>query len=103
MSFDYTVLARFDDPAVGSEWIEWLTGGHCAEVLAAGATDARLIRHEGPDTVVEVRYGFPDRRAFEEYERRHAPRLRREGLERFPPERGISYRRTVGEIVHSAS
>jgi hypothetical protein len=45
-----------------------------------------------------VRYHFPSREAFAAYERDHAPRLRADGLRRFPPERGVSYRRSVGVV-----
>lgn len=39
------------------------------------------------------------RACFETYERDHAPRLRAEGLARFPVESGIRYSRSLGEIV----
>lgn len=97
----YTVTATFADAALAEEWLRWLTGGHIAEVLAGGATDAEMIELDGPQRSFEVRYHFPSREAFAAYERDHAPRLRAEGLRLFPVERGVTYRRSVGVVVQS--
>ena len=94
----YTVSATFTAPAVAEEWIAWLMDGHVREVIAGGATDAWIVRLDGNERTVEVRYHFPSREAFARYERDHAPRLRAEGLARFPVERGIAYRRSVGVV-----
>jgi hypothetical protein len=94
----YTVTATFADEAVAREWLRWLAEGHVAEVLAGGATDAEVVALDGPDRAFEVRYHFPSREAFERYEREDAPRLRAEGLRRFPAERGVAYRRSVGAV-----
>ena len=47
---------------------------HVADVIAAGASDAELVRLDS-DTqhVVEARYHFASRTAFERYERERAP------------------------------
>ena len=100
MSFRYTVQATFEDLEVAREWVDWLVEGHCAEVRKGGATNAQVVRIDGEEIVLEVRYDFPDRATFERYEAEHAPRLREDGLERFPIERGIQYARTSGEVVH---
>lgn len=97
-SFSYTVTAEFDDPAVMGEWIDWLRDGHLAEVIAGGALDAELVQFDGPAHRCAVRYHFRDRAAFERYEREFAPRLRQDGLERFPPERGVRYQRNTGVV-----
>lgn len=68
-------------------------------MCAAGASDAEVVRHEGQPIECSVRYRFPDRHAFEVYERDHAPRLREEGLRKFPLELGLHYTRTVGTVV----
>lgn len=99
--FAYTVGCSFSDPAVAEAWVGWLTGGHLAEVCAAGALDACLVKLDGPPLRYEVRYHFADRAAFEAYEREHAPRLRAEGLARFPPEHGVAYARSTGEVMVS--
>ncbi|MAJ47246.1 MAG: hypothetical protein CBC35_08325 [Planctomycetes bacterium TMED75] len=100
MSFRYTVQATFEDLEVAREWIDWLVEGHCAEVRKGGASNAQVVRLEGDPITLEVRYDFPDRETFERYEADHAPRLREDGLQRFPVERGIRYRRSCGEVVH---
>ncbi len=98
----YTVIAEFEEPAVAAEWVAWLRDGHLADVLAAGAADAEVVAIEGEtETPVafEVRYRFADRASLDRYVEIEAPRLRAEGLAKFPPERGIRYRRSVGEVV----
>jgi hypothetical protein len=95
----YTVTATFADNATADEWLSWLRAGHAAEVLAAGATDVEIVELDGPARSLEVRYHFPSREAFEQYEKEHAPRLRAGGLQRFPAERGITYRRSLGIVV----
>src|SRR5262245_12859878 len=95
----YTVTVTFDVPDLAEAWLRWLRQGHIAEVLAGGATDAEIVALDGPGTAFEVRYHFPSREAFTRYEAEHAPRLRAEGLRLFPPERGVTYRRGVGEVT----
>jgi len=98
----YTVTAEFDDRAVLDEWIAWLRDGHLAEVLAGGAEHAEVIlldREPDAAFAAEVRYRFRDRGSLASYLRDHAPRLREEGLRRFPPSRGVRYRRTTGEVA----
>jgi hypothetical protein len=100
----YTVTAEFDDAAVAREWVDWLRDGHLAEVLAAGAMDAEIVRFDreaagGLRTLCEVRYHFTSREAFAAYERDHAPGLRAAGLKLFPPQRGVRYQRSLGEVV----
>lgn len=105
-SFSYTVVCTFEDPRVAEQWIAWLHGEHLADVCAAGALDAEVIRCDvdvGAKSRCEVRYHFATRGAFDQYVREHAPRLRTEGLRRFPPERGLTYERSSGEVVASHS
>ena len=104
--FSYTVAATFEDDRIAQEWIAWLRDEHLAEVCAAGALDAEVIRCDAVDggdaksqSRCEVRYHFASRAAFEVYVRDHAPRLRTDGLKRFPPERGVAYERATGEVV----
>lgn len=97
----YSVLATFQDSATVADWLRWLREGHITDVLAGGASDAEVIELDELARSFEVRYHFPSREAFARYEREHAPRLRAEGLKRFPAEKGISYRRTVGVVLQS--
>lgn len=96
----YTVRCEIDDTEVAGQWVEWMRGEHLADVCAAGATEAMLVRLdvEGPLTF-EARYLFDSPEAFEAYERDRAPALRAEGLARFPPERGLRYARSVAEVL----
>jgi Domain of unknown function (DUF4286) len=96
VSIAYTVTATFSDYGLAEEWLRWLEEGHVAEVLAGGATDAEIIALDGTDLAYEVRYHFPSREAFAHYEKEHAPRLRAEGVARFP--NGITYRRSIGVV-----
>lgn len=97
-SITYTVIASFTDGRVADEWIDWLKSGHIEQVLEHGATDAEILRLDSPERKVEVRYHFPSRKVFSEYEINHAPKLRAEGMTRFPPQRGVSYQRTIGTV-----
>jgi hypothetical protein len=97
----YTVAVTFENAALADEWLRWLREGHIADVLAGGAADAEIIELDGSDRAFEVRYHFPSREVFALYERDHAPRLRAEGLQKFPVEKGVAYRRSVGEVVGS--
>lgn len=110
--FAYTVRCEFASEDVAREWIEWLRSEHLRDVCEAGARDAEVVAVDAADgannpreaasaVAVEVRYHFEDRDAFAKYERDHAPRLRAEGLKRFPPERGLIYARSTGEVVAS--
>ena len=97
MLFEYTVTAEFDDAAVASEWVAWLRDGHLAEVLDGGALEAVLV--QCAPLKFQARYAFADAAAFAKYEREGAPRLRAEGLARFPPARGVRMSRSTGEVL----
>lgn len=99
MTYSYTVRATFTTAAVREEWINWLREMHLREVCEAGAMDAEVVRLDGETLICEVRYHFESRAAFAAYEKNHAPRLREDGLKRFPPERGVTYARGTGEVV----
>jgi hypothetical protein len=103
----YTVSVTFSDSQLADAWLAWLHGGHIADVLAGGATAAEIIEWDrpGPERGFEVRYKFPDRATFTRYEQEHAPRLRAEGLQKFPSERGVKYERSMGMVrgVYSAA
>lgn len=104
MNYAYTVCAEFDNPSVATEWVSWLMDGHINEVLAEGALEAVLVKVETAGVALarfEVRYRFEDAASFADYEKKSAPRLRAEGLAKFPPERGVRMTRTTGEIVVS--
>lgn len=106
MRFSYTVRATFSDPDVADEWITWMRSSHLRDVCGAGASDGEIVRLDGKPgpgalIVCEARYHFASRAAFDAYERDHAPGLRAEGLERFPPDRGVRYDRTTGEVAYS--
>lgn len=97
----YYVQCRFGagQDALAERWVAWLRDEHIADVLAAGACRADIVQLDAAYPVFEIRYQFPSREVFERYEREHAPRLRAEGLERFPLEWGLEYSRRTGTIV----
>lgn len=113
----YTVRVEFTNQSVAEEWIAWLRDEHLAEVLDSGALDAEVIRMDaasssavtgggstaGAPVTCEVRYHFVSREAFATYERDHAPRLRAEGLRRFPFECGVTYERSLGVVASARS
>lgn len=93
----YTVACEFTDASVASEWAAWLHEKHLREVLDAGALRATVMRVH--DRRYEVHYRFANRAAYAEYIEKHAPRLREDGLRKFPLERGLRYERHVADVV----
>ncbi len=97
--FLYTVACEFESVEVAQQWVDWLEREHLADVCAAGALDAEIVRMDGPAIRYEVHYRFRNRAVFEAYERDHAPRLRAESLRVFPLNLGLRYARSTGEII----
>jgi len=102
----YTVVATLPDERTLAEYVEWLLGGHTQAVVRGGAVSAEVIGPcptgpKGPEMIfrVESRYVFPTQEAFEAYEALHAPALRAEGITRFGGRGGISFARSVGQVV----
>jgi Domain of unknown function (DUF4286) len=102
-SFIYTVSVTLSREMV-ADYTSWLIGresdGHVADVVRAGALDAEVLQIDtDPDQParVEVRYRFANREALETYLSKHAPRLRAEGLARFPE--GLSFQRSTGPVL----
>ncbi len=95
----YIVGVTLPDQTTADRWLAWLRDGHIAEVMAGGATSATIIQFTEPPLTFEIDYRFPSAATFAEYERDHAPRLRAEGRQSFPPENGIVYRRTTATII----
>ncbi|MCC6333542.1 MAG: DUF4286 family protein [Myxococcales bacterium] len=102
MSFAYTVIADFDSPQVAGDWVAWLKDGHLQAVLDGGARSVDLVRLEPTaehPLRFEARYLFADLPTFQRYEQTAAPRLRADGLARFPPSRGVRLTRVLGEVL----
>lgn len=98
MSYAYTVRCRFDDPQVAERWARWMEAEHFQDLLDAGALRAELVALQGEGTTLECRYLFADQAAFHRYQEQHGPRLRAEGLSRFPLELGLHYSRSEGPV-----
>lgn len=99
----YTVTCRIKDEQKAEEWLAWLRDGHIAEVLAGGTNDAEIIRLDDDGesgSCFEILYYFETRELFDDYVANRAPRLRAEGLARFPEEDGFIYSRKIGEVIY---
>jgi hypothetical protein len=99
----YTVRATCRDVQQRGRFLSWLTPGHVLQVKAGGASAVRIVLPDreseaGPATV-ETQYVFPSRKVFEGYLRDHAPALRADALQHFPPESGVTFARQVAEIA----
>ncbi len=107
----YVVTAMLPDEALAEAYLAWLTDGHVAEVVAAGAERGDVVRLDVPQTCdsgsstvrIQTCYVFPSRETFETYCRDHAPRLQAEGRARFGRARGVRFTREVGVLVHGES
>lgn len=100
--FAYTVACDFEVEQTARHWVQWLRDEHLSEVCAAGAVAAQVVWLDGAapgGARCEARYLFTSRDDFKRYEHEHAPRLREEGLKRFPLILGLRYTRTTGEIM----
>lgn len=99
--FYYVVTCRFEgtDPTLSEKWLTWLIPGHIDDVLQAGAVSAEILRLDDEMPHFQINYRFDSREDFQRYERDHAPRLRAEGLSRFPLELGLKFRRWTGVPV----
>ena len=105
-SIAYTVRATCPTRSLADRYVAWLEDGHVDMVIRGGAHGATIVRLDpdagvGADGVrrVEVRYVFATRELFDRYVREFAPALRAEGLAKFGPETGVTFERSVGEIV----
>ena len=94
-------MLRLEQVAAGYGTFQALFGVSL-EVLAGGAISAEIIALDEPHLAFEVRYRFASREVFDAYERDHAPRLRAEGLQLFPVNKGTAYRRTLGVILSTS-
>jgi len=97
----YMVTASLPDEDTRRAYLEWLQDGHLDQVKQGGANSAMLVKVTDPAAPLEVAsiYTFPSREAFDGYLRDHAPRLRSEGLARFGPQSGVTFRRQIGTIL----
>lgn len=100
------------EPSVLSEWLPWLRT-HISELLALdGFIEAQLEQQIDPiDTVTStesvsgmrahytVRYTLRDQESLDCYLTQHAPRLRNDGLRRFPGQ--VSASRRVLRLLSS--
>ena len=99
----YTVRTSCPTIQVRGRYLAWLAPNHLLQVKAGGAEGVRVVLPDrASDTapaVVEAQYVFPSRKAFDTYLRDHAPALRADALQHFPPESGITFARQVAEIA----
>lgn len=97
----YTVTATLPNESLAREYIQWLQDGHVDDVIEHGAHSGMIVRITDPATPirVETRYIFSTKALFDRYVERFAPILREEGLKKFPPERGVTFERRIGEIA----
>ncbi|MBS0195744.1 MAG: DUF4286 family protein [Planctomycetes bacterium] len=97
----YVVTATFPSLELRDEYTAWLRSGHIADVVTAGALTGEIVEVSDPPTPprVQARYTFANPQALETYVKDHAPRLRAEGMARFPASRGVTFERLVGRVV----
>jgi hypothetical protein len=100
MQVQYSVTARLRSRTDLEEYLGWLETDHLRKVLDAGALNCTLLLPDSDDGTFMVRcqYTFESRDCLNRYVREQAPRLRQEGLERFPPERGVVFTRETASV-----
>jgi len=97
VTVSYAVRVEFNDPAVRDQYAAWITGGHAAAVVAAGALSAEVVALD--DGGLEMRYRFVDRAALAAYQDGPAVALRADGARRFPAE-SLVVTRWTGEVIN---
>ncbi len=99
----YTVRATCKDVQQRGRFLSWLSPNHVLQVKAGGATAVRIVlperAGETAPAVTETQYVFPSRKAFDTYLRDHAPALRADAMQHFPPESGVTFERQIAEIA----
>ncbi|AKU97673.1 hypothetical protein AKJ09_04337 [Labilithrix luteola] len=105
MDFAYVVRISFeaDRAKAFDAFVDWLLAKHVTDVCDAGGCHGEVLLVDS-GLVVEARYRFASREAFEVYERDHAPRLRVEALELLAangcaPNAGVVFARSSGRLV----
>jgi hypothetical protein len=73
--------------SIEAQWLEWIRQ-HIPQVLGTGLfMDARLtrvlVKESDGDSTFSVQYKAINREALDLYYEKHAPQLRKEGLEKF--------------------
>lgn len=99
----YTVRAECRDIHQRGRFLSWLAPNHLLQVKAGGATSVRVIlperKNDATSVAVETQYVFPSRKAFDNYVRNHAPALRADALEHFPPESRVTFTQQIAELA----
>jgi hypothetical protein len=90
------------DAEVHDEWLKWMLEKHIPEVLATGLfVESRmsrmLIEEEGGGITYSIQYTLESMEKMDEYEEKHAPRLREDVLKRYEGKFGAF--RTKMEVV----
>ncbi|WP_436498512.1 hypothetical protein [Actinokineospora sp. HUAS TT18] len=96
MTVVYAVRVQCADLELRDTYLKWITDGHAAAVVAAGAESAEVLSLA--DGALEMRYTFADRAALAAYESGPAVALRAEAAELFPAG-SVTATRTTGEVV----
>jgi len=96
----YSVACRFTggNQEVANRWLAWLRDGHLQDVLDGGATSAEVVQIDDTVPHFEIHYRFATRESLDHYLKAFAPRLREEGLAKFPLVLGLEYRRSTGVV-----
>jgi hypothetical protein len=94
----YEVAACFKEQSTADAWVAWLLSEHIADVVSAGADRGRVVKLDEPTLSYVAQYEFASPAALAAYLAQHAPRLRAEGLKRFPLEQ-VQYARRSGLIL----
>lgn len=97
-----TITATFTEQAVAEEWVAFLREQQIDEMLANGASEAEILRVDNPSIMVEVRYRFASRSAFNLFQLNHGAKQMALMLSKFPPTRGVNFERSIAKIETEA-
>lgn len=96
----YNVTVNVDESA-HEAWVKWMKEKHLQDVMDTGCfTENRMLRVLADDegATYSVQYYFNTMEDYERYRHNHAPRLQKDGFDKFG-DKFIAYR-TLLQIVH---
>jgi hypothetical protein len=96
----YNVTVNIDE-SVHQEWLRWMKNTHIPDVMSTGYfidnRICRLLNVEDEGATYSIQYTCKNRKDYEDYLEKHAPRLQKEHAERYK-DKFVAFR-TLLEVV----
>eukprot|EP01135_Chromosphaera_perkinsii_P002724 Nk52_evm92s226 gene=Nk52_evmTU92s226 len=100
--YSYIVCCELPSTEIAEDWVEWLRGGHMQDMIEIGGAETGELIRVG-ELSYQARYVFPSEASFKHYMEEIAPKLRGEGVKKFPASMGLKYSRMEGPVLFGRS